>query len=47
MSVKIIKANRDIFSKFIMHSFNEVISTARSPEILKNPEVKPVFKKKI
>ena len=27
--VKIIKANRDIFSEFIMHNFNEGISTAR------------------
>ena len=33
--VKIIKANRDIFSVFIMHSFNKDISTARFPDILK------------
>ena len=44
--VKIIKANRDIFSQFIMHNINEGISTARFPDILKNAEVKPVFKKK-
>ena len=44
--VKIIKANRDIFSEFIMHDFNEVISTERFPDILKSAEVKPVFKKK-
>ena len=43
---KITKASRDIFSKFIMHSFNEGISTARFPDNLKSPEVKPVFKKK-
>ena len=43
--VKIIKANRDI-SEFIMHSFNEGISTARFTEILKSAEVKSVFKKK-
>ena len=29
-----------------MHSFNEDISIARFPDILKNAEVKPVFKKK-
>ena len=29
-----------------MHSFNEGISIARFPDILKNAEVKPVFKKK-
>ena len=44
--VKIIKANRGIFSKFIMPNFNEGISTARFPDILKRAEVKPVFKKK-
>ena len=33
--VKIIKANRDIFSEFIMHNFNEGISTAKFPDILK------------
>ena len=43
--VKIIEANRDI-SEFIMHSFNEGISTARFTEILKSAEVKPVSKKK-
>ena len=43
--VKIIEANRDI-SEFIMHSFNEGISTARFTEILKRAEVKPVSKKK-
>ena len=41
--VKIIKANGDIFSEFIMHNFNEGISSARCPDILKNAEVKPVF----
>ena len=47
ISVKIIKANRDIFLEFIMHNFNEgIISTARFPGILKSAEVKPVFKKK-
>ena len=44
--VKIIKANRDIFSGFIMHNFKEGISTARFPDILKSAEVKPIFKKK-
>ena len=44
--VKIIKANSDIFSEFIMHNFNEGISTARFPDILKSAEVKPVFNKK-
>ena len=44
--VKIIKANRGIFSKFIMHNFNEDISTVRFPAILKRAEVKRVFKKK-
>ena len=44
--VKITKANRDIFYEFIMHSFNEGISTARFPHILKSAEVKLVFKKK-
>ena len=34
--VKIIKANRDIFSEFIMHNFNEGISTARFPDTLKS-----------
>ena len=29
-----------------MHNFNERISTARFLDILKNAEVKPVFKKK-
>ena len=29
-----------------MHNFNEVISTARFPDILKSAEVKPVIKKK-
>ena len=29
-----------------MHNINEGISTARFPDILKNAEVKPVFKKK-
>ena len=32
--LKLIKANRDIFSEFIMHNFNEGISTARFPNIL-------------
>ena len=44
--VKIIKANRDIFYEFIMHNFNEGISSARFPDILKSAEVKWVFKKK-
>ena len=44
--VKVIKANRDIFSEFIIHNFNEGISTARFPDILKSAEVKSVFKKK-
>ena len=44
--VKIIKATRDLFPEIIMHSFNEGISIARFPDILKNAEVKPVFKKK-
>ena len=39
------KANCDIFSEFIMHNFNKCISTARFLDILKNAEVKPVFKK--
>ena len=43
--VKIIKATRDLFPEIIMHSFNEGISIARFPDILKNAEVKPVFKK--
>ena len=47
--VKLIKANCDIFSEFVIHNFNEGISTAKSPDILKSakgkPEVKPVFKK--
>ena len=42
--VKIIKANCDTFSKLIMHSFNESISTARFPDILQNAELKLVFK---
>ena len=29
-----------------MHNFNEGISTARFPDILKGAEVKPIFKKK-
>ena len=33
------KANRDVFSKIMMHSFNEGIPTARFPNILKNTEV--------
>ena len=44
--VKVIKANLDVFSEFIMHNFNEGISTARFLDSLKNAEVKPVFKKK-
>ena len=44
--VKVIKANRDIFSEFIIHNFNEGISTAKFPDILKSAEVKSVFKKK-
>ena len=44
--VKIIKANRDIFSEFFMHNFNEGIFTATFPDILKSTEVKPIFKKK-
>ena len=35
--------NRE-FSEFIMHNFNEGISTARFPDIFKNAEVKPVLK---
>ena len=31
---------------FIMHTFNEGISTARFPDIFKSAEVKPVLKKK-
>ena len=34
--VKIIKANHDIFSDFVMQSFNKGISTARFPDILKS-----------
>ena len=33
--VKIIKANHDIFSDFLMRSFKKGISTARFPDILK------------
>ena len=44
--VKIIKTNLDIFSEFIMHNFNEGISSARFTDILKSVEVKPVFKRK-
>ena len=44
--LKIIKENRDTFSKFIMHNFNYSISMARFPDILKTAEVKTVFKKK-
>ena len=43
--VKITKANRDIFSEFIMYNFNECITAGRFPEIVKSAEVKPVFKK--
>ena len=43
---KIFKANRDIFSKFIMHNFNKGIPTARFPGILKSADVKTVYKKK-
>ena len=43
--VKKTKANL-FCSEFIMHNFNEGISTARFLDILKNAEVKPVFKKK-
>ena len=46
ISAKIIKANRDIFSKFIMHNFNKGIPTARFPDILKSADVKTVSKKK-
>ena len=31
--IKIIKANRDIFSEFIMHSFNEGISAAQHSQL--------------
>ena len=44
--VKIVKANRDNFSEFIMQNFNENISTARFVDILKSVVVKLVFKKK-
>ena len=43
--VKKTKANL-FCSELIMHNFNEGISTARFLDILKNAEVKPVFKKK-
>ena len=43
---KIIKENRDVFSKFIMHNSTEGISTASFLDILKSEELKPVFKKK-
>ena len=44
--VRIIKVSGDIFSEFIMHNFNEGISTARFPDVLKSEDVKSVFKKK-
>ena len=44
--IKIIEANRDIFSEFIMHNFHDDVSTARFPKILKSEEVKPASTKK-
>ena len=44
--IKIIKANRDIFSEFIMHNFHDDVSTARFPKILKSEEVKAASTKK-
>ena len=41
----ITKANRNIFSEFIMHNSNEGISTARFSDFLESEEVKLVFKK--
>ena len=37
---------RDVFSEFIMHNFNEGITTGMFPVIVKNAEIKPIFKKK-
>ena len=34
------------FSEFIVHNFNEGISTARFSDIFKSEEVKSIFKKK-
>ena len=44
--VKIIKGNKDIFSEFIFHKFNNSIFYATFPSELKNAGVIPVFKKK-
>ena len=44
--IKIKDINLDIFSEFIMHNFNEDVSIAKFPDILKIAEIKPVFKKK-
>ena len=44
--VKIIKANGDVFSEFIMHNYNKGISTARFCDSPRSVEDKPIFKKK-
>ena len=42
---KIIKNNSDIFGDFIYQNFNEAIDTDIFPNVLKNANVSPVFKK--
>ena len=42
--VRILKQNSDIFSNYICDFFNECVDKGVSPSILKNSNIKPVFK---
>ena len=43
--VKIIKENRDLIAYFILHSFNNALSSSEYPANLKHADIKPIFTK--
>ena len=44
--VKIIKSNKNIFSHFIHHNFNDLLCSSISPSKLKKGDIIPIHKKK-
>ena len=44
--VKIIKSNKNIFSPFIHHNFNDLLCSSVSPSKLKKGDIIPIHKKK-
>ena len=45
--VKIIKENRDLIAYFILHNFNNALSSSQYPASLRYAYITPIFKKRL